>query len=114
MTDGTDDLTDGSDDEAITPESDRADAVQARASRDNAELSAVERFRRGTTAGALASAMAMGMANVFDPKRVDTVSVEQEAPSQPVDDEGVELRFNPDSARDTVAVVRPREHDGEN
>lgn len=101
--------SDSGDDTGDTlPEAPPADpeAIAARIARDDAQLTPAERFRRGTTAGALGAALAMGMAKVFDPVKVDQVTVEQEAPSQPLDEKGVELRFHPESARDTVAVVR--------
>lgn len=69
-------------------------------------LSTGERLRRSTTAGALAGALSMGMAKVFEPARVDTITVEQPAPAPPEEPEGVEIQFDPESAQDTIAIVR--------
>jgi len=62
-------------------------------------------------AGGVAAAFALGLRQVFDPQPVDTVGIEQEAPTKPVDPEKLELRFDPLSSSNTVVVVR-RPDDG--
>jgi hypothetical protein len=77
------------------------------------EAAPVERRRRtaasGVAASGVAAAFALGLQQVFDPQPVDTVGIEQEAPTTPVDPEKVELRFDPMSSSNTVVVVRPRD-----
>jgi len=65
----------------------------------------IDRWRRTTVSGALAGALALGFQEVFDPKPVDTVGIEQEAPDRPLDLAQVELRFDPTSSSNTVVVV---------
>lgn len=91
---------------AVSDEPDSGAQPATSGAQDQSDLSSVERFRRSTTAGALAGALSMGMARVFDPVRVDTITVEQPAPAPPEEPEGVELQFDPESAQDTVAIVR--------
>jgi len=70
----------------------------------------VERRRRtagsGVAASGVAAAFALGLQQVFDPQPVDTVGIEQEAPTKPVDPDKLELRFDPLSSANTVVVVR--------
>jgi len=64
----------------------------------------------GVAASGVAAAFALGLRQVFDPRPVDTVGIEQEAPTKPVDPDKVQLRFDPLSSSNTVVVVR-RPHD---
>gem|GEM_PF-4046567 len=57
-------------------------------------------------ASGVAAAFALGLQQVFDPQPVDTVGIEQEAPTKPVDPDKLELRFDPLSSANTVVVVR--------
>ncbi len=72
----------------------------------------VDRWRQNTASGAVVAAFALGFRNAFDPERKDTIGVEQPASTDPVDSEGVELRFDPLSASETVVVVRPPADEG--
>jgi len=60
----------------------------------------------GVAASGVAAAFALGLRQVFDPRPVDTVGIEQEAPTKPVDPDKVQLRFDPMSSSNTVVVVR--------
>ena len=93
-------------DKAPEDQAEVSEAGGATSARHQNDLSTTERFRRSTTAGALAGALSMGMAKVFDPARVDTITVEQPAPAPPEEPEGVEIQFDPESAQDTIAIVR--------
>ncbi|MGI8778189.1 MAG: hypothetical protein ACR2LJ_12605 [Acidimicrobiales bacterium] len=62
--------------------------------------------RSGVAASGVAAAFALGLQQVFDPRPVDTVGIEQEAPANPVDRDKLELRFDPMSSANTVVVVR--------
>lgn len=66
----------------------------------------VDRWRRNTASGAITAALALGLQQVFDPERKDTIGVEQEAPGNPVEPDGVDLHFDPLSSRGSVVVVR--------
>ena len=74
----------------------------------HAEPRPVDRWRRNTASGALTAALTLGLQQVFDPERKDTINIEQEAPTRPVDPDKLELRFDPLSSRGTVVVVHPR------
>ncbi len=63
----------------------------------------------GVAASGVAAAFALGLRQVFDPRPVDTVGIEQEAPTKPVDPDKVQLRFDPSSSSNTVVVVRRRD-----
>jgi hypothetical protein len=67
----------------------------------------VDRWRRSTATGAVTAAFALGFQQVFDPERKGNIGVEQPFSGDPVDADGVELRFDPLSASETVVVVRP-------
>ncbi len=72
----------------------------------------VDRWRHNTAAGAVAASMALGLQQVFDPAKKDTVAIEQEAPSQPHDPGGVDLHFDPNDREATYVVVqRPPDSD---
>ena len=71
------------------------------------ELRPVDRWRRNTASGAVVAAFALGFQQVFDPEKKDTIGIEQEAPDQPFEGEGVELQFDPTSSDGPVVVVRP-------
>jgi hypothetical protein len=73
----------------------------------------VDRWRRSTASGAVTAAFALGLQHVFDPERADTIAIEQEAPTKPVDRERVELRFDPLSSSGSVVVVHRREDGGD-
>jgi hypothetical protein len=89
-------------------EPDRSEPVTAER---GAERRPVDRWRQTTASGAVAAAIALGLRNVFEPERTDTVAVEQEAPDEPADDERVELRFDPLNSRGTTVVVHPPPED---
>jgi hypothetical protein len=60
-----------------------------------------------TATGALLTGIALGLRDVFDPeKKVDTIAIEQEAPSEPDEPQEYEVRLN-GSPRDAQAVYRP-------
>lgn len=76
---------------------------------ERAEPRPVDKWRRNTATGALTAALALGMQQVFDPEKRDTIGIEQEAPAKPVDpDEVVELRFDPLNSQGTSVVVHRR------
>jgi hypothetical protein len=72
----------------------------------------VDRWRRSTASGAVTAAFALGLQHVFDPERAETIAIEQEAPSMPVDQDRVELRFDPLSSSGSVVVVHRRDDNG--
>jgi hypothetical protein len=76
---------------------------------DSANSRPVDRWRRSTASGAVTAAFALGLQNVFDPERADSIAIEQEAPAKPVDQDRVELRFDPLSTSGSVVVVHPPE-----
>ncbi|HUQ64126.1 MAG TPA: hypothetical protein VM121_10265 [Acidimicrobiales bacterium] len=79
---------------------------------ERAELRPIERWRRNTATGAITAALALGFQQVFDPEKKDTIGIEQEAPTRPVDPDTFELHFDPVSSRATSVVVRsPRPAD---
>ncbi len=60
-----------------------------------------------TATGALLTGIALGLRDVFDPeKKVDTIAIEQEAPSEPDEPQEYEIRLN-GSPRDAQAIYRP-------
>ncbi len=68
-----------------------------------------------TATGALLTGIALGLRDVFDPeKKVDTIAIEQEAPTEPDEPQEYEIRLN-GSPRDAQAIYRPwvNEEDGE-
>jgi hypothetical protein len=67
----------------------------------------VDRWRQNTASGAVVAAFALGFQQVFDPERKGTIGVEQPVSTDPVDVDGLELRFDPLSTSETVVVVRP-------
>jgi hypothetical protein len=67
----------------------------------------VERWRTNTASGAVAAAIALGLQQVFDPEKRDTIAIEQDAPTMPEDPEGVDLHFDPDDRMRTYVVIRP-------
>jgi hypothetical protein len=72
-----------------------------------AELRPVDRWRRNTATGAVTAALALGFQHVFEPEKKDTIGIEQEAPTRPVDpDEVLELHFDPMNSQATSIVVR--------
>jgi len=71
----------------------------------HAEPRAVDRWRQNTASEAITAALALGLQQVFQPQRSDTVGIEQEAPAKPVDPDRVEVRFDPQSSRGTVVVI---------
>lgn len=68
----------------------------------------VDKWRRNTATGALTAALAIGLQQVFDPEKKDTIGIEQEAPTRPVDPEKVQLHFDPMNSQGTSVVVRRR------
>ncbi len=66
----------------------------------------VDRWRRNTASGAVAAAIALGLQEVFDPVKKDTIAIEQEVPDKPAEPGPVELNFDPTDARSTSIVVR--------
>ncbi len=81
----------------VEPPDERAEESPERRRRDAAN---------GVAASGVAAAFALGLRQVFDPQPVDTVGIEQEAPTKPVDQDKLELRFDPLSSSKTVVVVR--------
>ncbi|MDQ4067976.1 MAG: hypothetical protein M3203_00620 [Actinomycetota bacterium] len=60
-----------------------------------------------TATGALLTGIALGLRDVFDPeKKVDTIAIEQEAPTEPDEAQEYEVRLN-GSPRDAQAIYRP-------
>ncbi len=72
----------------------------------------VDRWRQNTASGAVVAAFALGFQQVFDPEKKATAGVEQPVSTDPVESKGVELRFDPLSASETVVVVRPPSDEG--
>ena len=63
--------------------------------------------RARTATGALLTGIALGLRDVFDPeKKVDTIAIEQEAPTEPDEPQEYEVRLN-GSPRDAQAIYRP-------
>ncbi len=81
----------------------------------DAEARPTERRRQasgtGVAASGVAAAFALGLRQVFDPQPVDTVGIEQLAPTKPVDLDSLELRFDPMSSSKTVVVIRRPDDD---
>ncbi len=69
----------------------------------------VDRWRHNTASGAVAAALALGLQEVFDPAKKDTIAIEQEVPDKPVEPGQVELNFHPTDFRATSIVIRPPE-----
>ena len=67
----------------------------------------VDRWRHNTASGAVAAAIALGLQEVFDPPKKETVAIEQEAPDKPEEPARMELSFDPLNPRSTSIVVRP-------
>lgn len=81
---------------------------------DRGEPRPVDKWRRNTATGALTAALALGFQQVFDPEKKDTIGIEQEAPTQPVDpDEKIELRFDPLNSHGNTVVVHAPKPDAE-
>lgn len=103
----------GTEDHEAEPEAEAFDAeIEAALAGgpDHDEPRRVDRWRRETATGAITAAFALGMRHVFEPERGDTVAIEQEAPTRPVEGDAVHLRFDPLNSRGTVVVVH-REKD---
>jgi hypothetical protein len=79
---------------------------------ERAEVRPVDRWRRNTATGAITAALAFGFQQVFDPEKKDTIGIEQEAPTRPVDPDKFELHFDPISSRATSVVVRAPRPEG--
>lgn len=96
----------------VPPDPDEAASEQEDGGAEEASgLRPVDRWRRNTASGAITAALALGLQQVFDPERKDTIGIEQEAPTTPVEPDGVDLHFDPLSSRGSVVVVR-RTDDG--
>ena len=65
----------------------------------------VDRWRHNTASGAIAAAIALGLQEVFDPVKKDTIAIEQEVPDKPAEPDRIELNFDPLNARGTSIVV---------
>ncbi len=71
-----------------------------------------DRWRKRSAAGAALSGIALGLQEVFQPKR-ELPAFVMEAPGEPEDPEArITLRFDPDDPAKTVAVVRTPPPDG--
>lgn len=90
-----------------------AERASPEGDRGRAEPRPVDKWRRNTATGALTAALALGLQQVFDPEKKNTIGIEQEAPTQPVDpDEKIELRFDPlNSHGNTVVMHAPKPPD---
>ncbi len=75
---------------------------------ERAELRPVDRWRRTTATGAVTAALALGFQQVFEPEKKDTIGIEQEAPTRPVDPDALELHFDPMNSQGTSVVVHRR------
>jgi hypothetical protein len=88
---------------------DLAEELAAHDDAGRAGLRPVDRWRRTTATGAVTAALALGFQQVFEPEKKDTIGIEQEAPTRPVDpDEVIELHFDPMNSQATSIVVRHR------
>ena len=65
----------------------------------------VDRWRHNTASGAVTAGIALGLQQVFDPPKKDTIGIEQEMPDKPAEPGRVELNFNPTDARATSIVI---------
>ncbi len=80
---------------------------QYRASQRNALPRQVEAWRRRSASGAIATAIAMGLQQVFEPEKRKPAAV-AEAPSDPYDDDApVTVDYVPDDAESTTVHVKP-------
>ena len=69
---------------------------------------AIERWRRRTAGGALATALALGLASVFQPPQDPRPPIVQETPGEPYDDrDPVIVDFEPDAPEGTTVLLRP-------
>lgn len=68
-------------------------------------VTALARWRRTTTSGALMAAIGLGLREVFEPPREEAAIV-LEAPGAPPGEQEIELHFDPDHPDRTRAVIR--------
>lgn len=69
--------------------------------------SAVGRFRRNTTAGAILNGVALGLRDVFDPVVKEEAPIIQDAPGEPVEPKPVDVDYDPDDPTASRVLVRP-------
>ena len=63
--------------------------------------------RRAGVARSVITGIAMGLREVFDPEKRDTVVIEQEAPPDPLEPQKVEVHLDADDPRESTAIYRP-------
>jgi len=85
------------------------EATERRIDRDprRRQVQSVPRRRRAIGAGAVMTAVALGLQEVFDPRDGDEVVVEVDRSGEPHDDQPVTLDYDPHSATRSRAHVRP-------
>lgn len=89
-------------DEDFLPEDDDPNADPDR------PVMAVERWRRRTASGALATAIALGLQQVFQPEFDTRPAIVQETSGTPYDDDDpVVVDFEPDAPEGTTVLLRP-------
>jgi hypothetical protein len=71
------------------------------------EVRQAPRSRRAFGAGALMTAVALGLQEVFDPRDDDEIILEVDLAGEPHDDQPVTLDYDPHSAARSRAHVRP-------
>jgi len=62
--------------------------------------------RSRTATGAILAGIALGLRDVFDPERKDTIAIEEEAPAGPAGPQRYEIKLN-GSPRHSQAIFRP-------
>ena len=62
--------------------------------------------RSRTATGAILTGIALGLRDVFDPEKKDTIAIEQEAPAEPEGPQRYEIKRK-GSPRNSQAIYRP-------
>jgi len=107
LDDDADDGLDGGDGRPDGPDDDLGEPSDDIAGRHNALPRRVESWRSRSATGAIATAMAMGLQQVFEPERRRPAAV-AEAPSDPYDEnDPVTVDYVPDDAEGTRVHVKP-------
>ena len=73
---------------------------------DGGPVTALARWRRTTTSGALLTALGLGLREVFEMPREEKTVIVEEAPGAPLGEQEIELHFDPDHPEKTWAVIR--------
>lgn len=71
----------------------------------------LDEWRKRTATGALASAVALGLQQVFDPEKKTTIPMEQVVPDEPIDPGRIQLNFDPLDSRGSQVVINLPEED---